>query len=584
MDIKVDGTKLPSYSEEFVDSSVRLRLQHLVAPHVDSFDYFLEHGIEEAISEMIPMEFDLSPTLKVTMQYSAGKVLHPSKKDELLDGVFSPREARESGTSYCGAMSAQLEVTINDSDDAMSLSIKMGDLPIMVMSDRCHLKGLSSQKMVSMKEEANEMGGYFILNGIERVIRLLQVPRRNFATAVERNSYKNRGQSYSDKGVMMRCTRKDNTSVSVTMHYLNNGGATLRFVLRKQEFLLPVILVAKCLAEMSDKELFDRMVAGDVSNTFLTTRLELLLRDFKSYRCHTRTECLAFVGSLFRASLPISDSTSDEEAGLLLIRMYLFVHCESLSDKLECMIHMLRKLFSFAQGKCVADNPDALINHDILLPGHLFTMIVKEKFDEVLYGIRQVLRRDYKLNPVKCEATVMNAKLLQGKIELISKSVGQKLCSFLSTGNLISSSGLDLQQATGFTIVAERLNLLRYMSHFQSVHRGQFFTTMKTTLVRKLLPESWGFLCPVHTPDGSPCGLLNHLARESSILSYSPAQKPCITPKGPLQYVEQADARVLNRRTYIQDVLVQLGMVPSGVGNGDGQLCLSAGKYCLCLY
>ncbi len=23
--------------------------------------------------------------------------------------------------------------------------------------------------------------------------------------------------------------------------------------------------------------------------------------------------------------------------------------------------------------------------------------------------------------------------------------------------------------------------------------------------------RSWGFLCPVHTPDGTPCGLLNHL-------------------------------------------------------------------------
>lgn len=34
---------------------------------------------------------------------------------------------------------------------------------------------------------------------------------------------------------------------------------------------------------------------------------------------------------------------------------------------------------------------------------------------------------------------------------------------------------------------------------------------MKTTTVRKLLPESWGFLCPVHTPDGHPCGLLNHI-------------------------------------------------------------------------
>ena len=29
--------------------------------------------------------------------------------------------------------------------------------------------------------------------------------------------------------------------------------------------------------------------------------------------------------------------------------------------------------------------------------------------------------------------------------------------------------------------------------------------------MRKLLPDSWGFLCPVHTPDGSPCGLLSHL-------------------------------------------------------------------------
>ena len=48
-------------------------------------------------------------------------------------------------------------------------------------------------------------------------------------------------------------------------------------------------------------------------------------------------------------------------------------------------------------------------------------------------------------------------------------------------------------------------------THCRCVHRGAFFTTMKTTTVRKLLPESWGFLCPVHTPDGSPCGLLNHL-------------------------------------------------------------------------
>jgi len=60
--------------------------------------------------------------------------------------------------------------------------------------------------------------------------------------------------------------------------------------------------------------------------------------------------------------------------------------------------------------------------------------------------------------------------------------------------------------------MAERLNFLRFIAHFRGVHRGQFFTTMKTTKVRKLLPEAFGYLCPVHTPDGGPCGLLNHIA------------------------------------------------------------------------
>lgn len=67
-------------------------------------------------------------------------------------------------------------------------------------------------------------------------------------------------------------------------------------------------------------------------------------------------------------------------------------------------------------------------------------------------------------------------------------------------------------QSNGFSIIAERLNNMRFWSHLRSVHRGAYFVEMKTTSVRKLLPDCWGFLCPVHTPDGSLCGLLNHLA------------------------------------------------------------------------
>jgi len=58
----------------------------------------------------------------------------------------------------------------------------------------------------------------------------------------------------------------------------------------------------------------------------------------------------------------------------------------------------------------------------------------------------------------------------------------------------------------------ENLNRLRYLAHFRSIHRGSFFQELRTTEARQLQPDAWGFICPVHTPDGSPCGLLNHLS------------------------------------------------------------------------
>ena len=84
------------------------------------------------------------------------------------------------------------------------------------------------------------------------------------------------------------------------------------------------------------------------------------------------------------------------------------------------------------------------------------------------------------------------ARYFNKALSRVSFDIGSKLNSFLATGNLVSPTGLDLQQAAGFTIVAERLNWYRYISHFRCIHRGAFFAELKTTTVRKLLPEAWG--------------------------------------------------------------------------------------------
>ena len=45
---------------------------------------------------------------------------------------------------------------------------------------------------------------------------------------------------------------------------------------------MPVVLVLKALKETSDRELYEQLMRGDRNNTFLSDRLELLLRESKN--------------------------------------------------------------------------------------------------------------------------------------------------------------------------------------------------------------------------------------------------------------------------------------------------------------
>jgi len=150
---------------------------------------------------------------------------------------------------------------------------------------------------------------------------------------------------------------------------------------------------------------------------------------------------------------------------------------------------MIRKLYGLVAGTCCIDNPDAAQNQEILLGGFLYGMALKERIEEYLMGIRAQIRQDA-LRGVSID--FHSDTYLKKTFSRVNENIGDALKYFLSTGNLSSPSGLDLQQTSGFTVVAEKLNFYRFISHFRMVHRGAFFAQLKTTTVRKLLPESWG--------------------------------------------------------------------------------------------
>ncbi|EJT46891.1 DNA-directed RNA polymerase i polypeptide 2 [Trichosporon asahii var. asahii CBS 2479] len=518
--------------------------EELVRPHIESFDALtegddgqpglLQLGVQDIGEKIIfdgKSEEGLPYGNKITYrisQVALGKPLVSDRDKTAVERRIFPSEARERLTTYRSRLTVTIKWKVTTADGTTRESEEVrecGMLPIMVKSARCNIRGMPAAELVKHGEESSSWGGYFIINGNEKLVRYLILPRRHHPINLYRPSFAKRGVSYTPYGCQIRCVRPDQSACTNTIHYLSNGGATLRFAWRKVEYMIPLVLILKALVDASDLEIFEGLVQGEYDNTFLTDRVELLLRGQKSWNLQTGTQCLDYLGDKFRVVMNCPDDWTNVQVGSYLLKKVVLVHLPQPREKFRMLLFMLRKLYSMVAGTSCPDNPDSPQHHEVLLPGFLYAIIIKERFDESLNAVKAQINMDMRQGRAK---SFDDPKYFPSVLTKVNFDVGSKLSYFLATGNLVSPTGLDLQQTSGFTVVAEKLNFYRYLSHFRCIHRGAFFAELKTTAVRKLLPESWGFLCPVHTPDGSPCGLLNHLSHTCQIVV-----KPLDTSKIP---------------------------------------------------
>lgn len=237
----------------------------------------------------------------------------------------------ETETKDCGLVPIMVRVS------ALSTCLEFMSY-LSAKSVRCNLKGMSSSELVKHHEEPEEFGGYFIINGNERLIRYLILPRRNHVISLVRPSFMNRGLSYTQYAVQTRCVRPDQSSVTNTLHYLSNGSAMLRFSWRKQEYVIPIMLVLKALVGASDKEIFENVMMQDYDNTFLTDRVELLLRSFKMYSLYTGEQCLEYLGNKFRVVMGMPEDWTNRALGIWLLQKLVLIHLDSARDKFRMLM------------------------------------------------------------------------------------------------------------------------------------------------------------------------------------------------------------------------------------------------------
>lgn len=511
-------------------------LRELVTHHIESFDYMSDKGLEVMFNRIRPVSI-IHPFTKNKLRIFLDnpQLYRPQReglsKTAMKEALF-PFECRQAKISYTGTFLADVCFQYNEGP-VIRERFDFGQFPVMLMSKLCNLRGADPRKLVSCKEEASEMGGYFILNGIERVFRCVIAPKRNYPTSMVRNSFRDRREGYSDQAVVIRCVREDQSSVTVKLYYLRNGSARLGFWIQGREYLLPVGVVLKALTETNDKEIYESLkcyynekygrAQGAVGTQLIRERAKIILDEVRDLSLFTREQCRQHIGEHFQPVMEGFENESYSVVADAVLRDYIFVHLDSDDDKFNLLIFMVQKLFSLIDQTSVPDNPDSLQNQEILLPGHLITVYLKEKLEDWLHKTKRLLQdeinnqsKDFKFE------SLADVKKIMGKNPL--RSIGGAIETMLKTGRLATQSGLDLQQRAGYTVQAERLNFLRFLSFFRSVHRGASFAGLRTTSVRKLLPESWGFLCPVHTPDGEPCGLLNHMTSTCRVTSYFDSQ------------------------------------------------------------
>ncbi|CAG9824766.1 unnamed protein product [Phaedon cochleariae] len=521
-------------------------LQRLGDPHIKSFNYMLDKGLSKAINDMTPIEFTLNDRkIKLMIgDYSFAKPAVPFGTIGVRNNAIFPTECRQRSATYKG----KLMVTVNwfiDGEQQQSFQKDLGDVPIMVKSDCCHLSKMSPKQLVKHGEHEQEWGGTFIVKGNEKLVRMLLMTRRNYPTAIRRSGWKQRGALFSDSGVSIRCVRDDQTGTTNVLHFVTDGTAKLMFSHTKILYYTPLCLMLKCLCDYPDQYIYQKLMQGYEDDMYFADSVRTMLRAVHVENLHTSEECKAYLGKMFRVKFyECPEWSTDIEIADFILKKCILIHLDSNEDKFNMLVFMAQKLFRFAQDKCKIEGADAVMMQEVLLGGHLYLQLIKEKLSSWLNGL--------KINIFK-HAKASNFSLGLNEIIKAAKSSGgleRQLELFLATGNLNSPSGLGLMQDKGLVIMAENINRMRYMSHFRAVHRGAFFQEMRTTEARQLLPDAWGFICPAHTPDGAPCGLLNHLAMDCVVVDAPDEDKVknvplVLTELGmiPLKYAETLDLK-----------------------------------------
>lgn len=144
----------------------------LVASDINSFNHFVEQGLQKVIDENKELEPPILPANIDEMKIRLDKIW--ITKQEVIEADRSKREilpieARLRKLTYAAPVMLSISAHINRVQRE-NFTTQIASMPVMLKSKKCYLNGLNRDELIEKGEDHDDPGGYFIINGTEKVL------------------------------------------------------------------------------------------------------------------------------------------------------------------------------------------------------------------------------------------------------------------------------------------------------------------------------------------------------------------------------------------------------------------------------
>ncbi len=456
----------------------------LVDSDIASFNNFIDHELQKIVDANKIIEPTIIPHNVEEFKIKFDKIWVEKPQITEADGSkrrILPTEARLRKISYAAPCFIEVSAHINGVQRE-SFQTQIGSIPIMLKSKYCHLHKLSKEELIEAGEDPDDLGGYFIINGTEKVLISVEDLAAN-KLMIEKESI---GVSeYTGK----MFSEGESFKIPHTIEKLKDGMFYLTFTRVRR---IPLIVIVKALGLTKDEDIM----------TFISKERQfdsVLVNLFEFADIKTEEEALDFVAK----KIGITQAKEVRiERIQEIVDKYLLPHLGTTQKdrmfKAYNLCKLLKRFILVSTGELPTDDKDHYSNKRLKLSGDLladlFTVNLKVLVNDLLYNFQRIVKR---------------GKFPSIKVIIRDKLLTQRIYSAMATGAWVGGR-------KGISQRIQRLNFLETMSHLQRVV-SPLSASQENFEARELHPTHAGRLCCMETPEGTNIGLRKNLAILSKV-------------------------------------------------------------------